>query len=206
MPHVPMPHVNRQEVGQAVDTAKSFLPPPERIAYYGGLGALAVAGLIEWPVAAAIGVGILIAQRARGKNGPARSSSRRRAPRGPPLAGHRRGPLPQGTRGLPPGVHPPGRGHHEVLRFPDGHREVLVFPRPSTAESLPTSPRGPPVPRAPAPRGPPAPPRDPGPARVPEREPRGPLPSAGQYRASGVRPSDHRLAVTRLIRPRVITA
>ncbi|MFC7648520.1 hypothetical protein ACFQX6_54845 [Streptosporangium lutulentum] len=49
-----MPHVNRQEVGQAVDTARSFLPPPERIAYYGGLGALAVAGLIEWPVAAAI--------------------------------------------------------------------------------------------------------------------------------------------------------
>ncbi|MFD0889287.1 hypothetical protein ACFQ08_32535, partial [Streptosporangium algeriense] len=49
MPHVGLPHVNRQEAGQAVDAAKSFLPPPERMVYYGGLGTLAVAGLIEWP-------------------------------------------------------------------------------------------------------------------------------------------------------------
>ncbi|GAA4221984.1 hypothetical protein GCM10023075_11950 [Streptosporangium album] len=64
-PHLHLPHINRQEAGQAVDAAKSFLPPPERMVYYGGLGALAVAGLIEWPVAAAIGVGTMIAQRAR---------------------------------------------------------------------------------------------------------------------------------------------
>ncbi|MER7206892.1 MULTISPECIES: hypothetical protein [Streptosporangium] len=78
MPHVGLPHVNRQEAGQAVDAAKSFLPPPERMVYYGGLGALAVAGLIEWPVAAAIGVGTVIAQRARGmsRSGRARASAR----------------------------------------------------------------------------------------------------------------------------------
>ncbi|WP_285773578.1 hypothetical protein [Microtetraspora sp. NBRC 13810] len=65
MPDMRMPRVNRQEVGHAVDVARSFLPPPERIVYYGGLGALAVFGLLEWPVAAAIGAGTLIAQRAR---------------------------------------------------------------------------------------------------------------------------------------------
>ncbi|MBB6344856.1 hypothetical protein ACWGH8_41285 [Nonomuraea muscovyensis] len=65
--HVTMPHVNRQEVGHAVDVARSLLPPPERVAYYGALGALAVVGVIEWPVAAAIGAGTVIAQRARSK-------------------------------------------------------------------------------------------------------------------------------------------
>lgn len=77
LPHVSLPHVSRQEAGQAVDAAKSFLPPPERMAYYGGLGALAVAGLIEWPVAAAIGVGTVIAQRARGmsRSGRARAAA-----------------------------------------------------------------------------------------------------------------------------------
>jgi hypothetical protein len=49
-----------------VDIAKTFLPPPERLIYYGGLGALAMLGFIEWPVAAAIGAGTMIAQRARG--------------------------------------------------------------------------------------------------------------------------------------------
>lgn len=71
LPQIHLPHVNRQEVGQAVDAARSFLPPPERIAYYGGLGALAVAGLLEWPVAAAIGIGTIIAQRARRQDEPA---------------------------------------------------------------------------------------------------------------------------------------
>ena len=70
--HPPRPHlprVSRQELGHAVDIARSFLPPRERLAYYGGLGALAAFGVIEWPVAAAIGAGTIIAQRARGKNG-----------------------------------------------------------------------------------------------------------------------------------------
>ncbi|MEV0418382.1 hypothetical protein [Streptosporangium canum] len=76
--HLPLhlPHVNRREAGQAVDVARSFLPPPERMVYYGGLGALAVAGLIEWPVAAAIGVGTVIAQRARGGRRPVASPRR----------------------------------------------------------------------------------------------------------------------------------
>ncbi|MGI5268168.1 hypothetical protein ACQEUU_03340 [Nonomuraea sp. CA-218870] len=66
MPHVPLPHISKQEMGHAVDIAKSFLPQPERVAYYGALGALTVFGVVEWPVAAAISVGTVIAQRARG--------------------------------------------------------------------------------------------------------------------------------------------
>lgn len=68
MPHIPLPHISKQEMGHAVDVAKSILPPPERVAYYGALGALAVFGVVEWPVAAAIGMGTVIAQRAR-RNG-----------------------------------------------------------------------------------------------------------------------------------------
>jgi hypothetical protein len=85
MPHVGLPHVdlpraprlNRQELGHAVDVARSFLPPPERLAYYGGLGALAVAGVVSWPVAAAIGVGTVIAQRGRAERP---GEARRRGP------------------------------------------------------------------------------------------------------------------------------
>ena len=57
MPHVPMPHISKQEFGHYVDVARTILPPPERVAYYGALGAMAIFGAIEWPVAAAIGVG-----------------------------------------------------------------------------------------------------------------------------------------------------
>ncbi|WP_285705001.1 hypothetical protein [Microtetraspora sp. NBRC 16547] len=81
MPHMPhMPHVGRQEVGHAVDVARSFLPPPERVAYYGGLGALAILGVIDWPVAAAIGVGTVLAQRGRTEESKAWSQERRPTP------------------------------------------------------------------------------------------------------------------------------
>ncbi|RAY11305.1 hypothetical protein DPM19_31020 [Actinomadura craniellae] len=47
-------------------SAASHLPAPGRIAFYGGLGAAAVAGVLDWPVAAAIGIGTVVARRARG--------------------------------------------------------------------------------------------------------------------------------------------
>jgi hypothetical protein len=65
MPRVPMPHIGKQEIGHYVDVARTFIPPPERVAYYGALGALAVFGVVDWPVAAAIGAGTIIAQRGR---------------------------------------------------------------------------------------------------------------------------------------------
>ncbi|HEY6595399.1 MAG TPA: hypothetical protein VI011_15075 [Asanoa sp.] len=60
-PRVP----SRLEVRAAARGASSFLPPPRRLAYYAGLGALAVLEVIEWPVAAAIGVGTAVAVRTR---------------------------------------------------------------------------------------------------------------------------------------------
>ncbi|GAA5059118.1 hypothetical protein HNP84_008709 [Thermocatellispora tengchongensis] len=65
-PQMRMPHVDTEPARKAVRNARTAMPPPERIAYYGGLGALAAFGVIEWPVAAAIGAGTVIAQRARG--------------------------------------------------------------------------------------------------------------------------------------------
>ncbi|OXM72926.1 MULTISPECIES: hypothetical protein [Amycolatopsis] len=61
-PHVP----GRGEVTAALHTARSFLPPPRQLAYWGGLGLLAAVELIEWPVAVAIGVGTAIAGRGKG--------------------------------------------------------------------------------------------------------------------------------------------
>lgn len=52
-----------QAVGHALSSAQGALPPPERMAYFAGLGALAVFGVIEWPVAAAIGAGTILARR-----------------------------------------------------------------------------------------------------------------------------------------------
>jgi hypothetical protein len=67
-PHVP--RVRPIGVGRAVSSVQSSLPPPERMAYYAGLGALAMFGVIEWPVAAAIGAGTILAKRALKKDGP----------------------------------------------------------------------------------------------------------------------------------------
>ena len=66
--HVPrLP--GRQEVGAAANVAQSFLPPPERLVYYAGLGALAAFEVVEWPVAVAIAAGTAIAGRSRGRTG-----------------------------------------------------------------------------------------------------------------------------------------
>ncbi|MFI7614376.1 hypothetical protein ACIBP6_24385 [Nonomuraea terrae] len=66
-PHIPRPHINRQELGHYADVARTVLPPPDRLAYYGALGAMAAFGAIDWPVAAAIGAGMVIVQRRRDK-------------------------------------------------------------------------------------------------------------------------------------------
>jgi hypothetical protein len=53
----------RVDVGSAVRVVRSSLPTPRRALYYGGLAALAAFSVIDWPVAAAIGVGTEIARR-----------------------------------------------------------------------------------------------------------------------------------------------
>jgi hypothetical protein len=39
------------------------LPPRQQLAWLGGLATLAVVGVLEWPVAAAIGIGHVLAQQ-----------------------------------------------------------------------------------------------------------------------------------------------
>ena len=39
------------------------LPPPDTLAWFGGLAALGILGVMEWPVAVAIGAGHLLAQQ-----------------------------------------------------------------------------------------------------------------------------------------------
>jgi hypothetical protein len=60
-PQLPSPN----EMAHAAKAAPSLLPPTDKLLYYGGLGAAAVLGVIEWPVAIAVGAGIAIAQRSR---------------------------------------------------------------------------------------------------------------------------------------------
>jgi hypothetical protein len=59
--HIPMPGMSY--VGDAGRLMAGYLPPPERLAFYGGLGLAAVLGAIDWPVATAIGLGTMIARR-----------------------------------------------------------------------------------------------------------------------------------------------
>lgn len=62
-PRLRLPRMTTEPAERAARAAKSALPPPSRLAYYGGLGAAAALGAIEWPVAVAIGVGTAIGQR-----------------------------------------------------------------------------------------------------------------------------------------------
>jgi hypothetical protein len=66
--HVSGPGV--PNVGGAGRAVASHLPSAERVAFYGGLGAAAVFGVLEWPVAVAIGLGTAIAHHARGSAQP----------------------------------------------------------------------------------------------------------------------------------------
>lgn len=52
----------------AVHAVREYLSSPQRIAYYGGLGVLAALSIVEWPVAAAIGVGTIVAQQSGGSD------------------------------------------------------------------------------------------------------------------------------------------
>jgi len=58
-PHVP--HASGQDVTNAARVVRSYLPPRDQLALYAGLGAGAVAGLIDWPVAAAVSAGPVVA-------------------------------------------------------------------------------------------------------------------------------------------------
>jgi hypothetical protein len=63
MLHLHVPKPNMSYVSDAGQAMVGFLPPPGRLAFYGGLGLAAVVGVLDWPVAAAIGIGAVVARR-----------------------------------------------------------------------------------------------------------------------------------------------
>jgi hypothetical protein len=67
-PHVKVLHVPVPGSGGGARR----LPPPDRLVFYGALGAMAVFDVISWPVAAAIGAGTVVARRARRSDTPGR--------------------------------------------------------------------------------------------------------------------------------------
>jgi hypothetical protein len=73
MPEIHMPEVrppSREDLDSAGRKALSVLPPPKTLLFFGGLAATAVVGAIEWPVAAAIGIGSALASRGEVKPEP----------------------------------------------------------------------------------------------------------------------------------------
>lgn len=63
--HVPGGDMARQQTVWAAQAVRSYLPPMDRMLYYGGVGVAAVVGALEWPVAVAAGAGVWVASRAR---------------------------------------------------------------------------------------------------------------------------------------------
>lgn len=61
LPQIPVP--DRQQVLSAAQAVQPYLPSPGQVAYLGGLAALAVFEVVEWPVALAIGTGTALMGR-----------------------------------------------------------------------------------------------------------------------------------------------
>ncbi|WP_062353227.1 hypothetical protein [Herbidospora yilanensis] len=93
-PHMHLPHLDKEEAGHAMRRAVRSRSV-EQVVYYGGLGALAAVGVIEWPIAAAIGVGTLIAARAKAaakRDKPAEKPATPARVRAPRVAASKEGP------------------------------------------------------------------------------------------------------------------
>ncbi|MFD8247022.1 hypothetical protein [Nocardia sp. NPDC059691] len=74
MARVPLPPGPRSVatgVSSATTAVLDRVPDRESLLYFGGLGAAAVTGLVSWPVAGAIGVGVWVAEHARRSPVPA---------------------------------------------------------------------------------------------------------------------------------------
>jgi hypothetical protein len=69
LPRMPLPsqHAVVMTAYRVGDVVQKNAPSADQLLYYGGLGALAAFGAIEWPVAAAIGAGVWVARRNSGK-------------------------------------------------------------------------------------------------------------------------------------------
>jgi hypothetical protein len=81
LPRLPLPsqHTVVMTAYRVGDTVRKNAPTGDELLYYGGLGALAVFGAIDWPVAAAIGAGVWIARHHRGDREAERTSEHARS-------------------------------------------------------------------------------------------------------------------------------
>ena len=75
---LPKPHVPEaatQQLAGAAHVIGPQLPERRQLAFFAGLGAGAAAGLLEWPVAAAVALGTVVARKAGGSSAPRSTSS-----------------------------------------------------------------------------------------------------------------------------------
>jgi hypothetical protein len=63
--HVPSPPPIAAPAAWAAQTALTRLQRKDRLLYYGGLGLLGLAGVVEWPVAAVAAAGVWVATRSQ---------------------------------------------------------------------------------------------------------------------------------------------
>ena len=69
---------DREDLNEVARTFRTHLPSPGHAAYYAGLGTLAALSIIEWPVAAAIGMATVTALHSGGdRSGSSRSDGSR---------------------------------------------------------------------------------------------------------------------------------
>ncbi|MDX3854861.1 hypothetical protein [Streptomyces sp. AK02-01A] len=66
---------NARATGAKLKAPTPSMPSPKRLAFYGGLGALAVLGAIDWPVAVAIGAATVVARSGRREAGERESAA-----------------------------------------------------------------------------------------------------------------------------------
>lgn len=72
----------RDDLNGAVETVRGYLPSPQMGLWLGGLGAMAALSVIEWPVAAAIGAGTVVAKRTASTDTASSSSGSAKSSRG----------------------------------------------------------------------------------------------------------------------------
>ncbi|WP_330231029.1 hypothetical protein OHA40_00165 [Nocardia sp. NBC_00508] len=65
VPLPPGPRTVAAGASSATAAVRRRVPDGQSLLYYGGLGVAAAAGLVSWPVAAAIGAGVWVAERTR---------------------------------------------------------------------------------------------------------------------------------------------
>lgn len=83
-PRVPIPYVTPGDMFAGARTgaraATGLLPSPRKLAYYGILGGMAVAGALEWPVAVAVGAATEVITREQAARQRAEREKEQRRP------------------------------------------------------------------------------------------------------------------------------